>query len=204
MATTNGSKAGGSGKNGASATSSIGSKTGGGGRRTRSKANGAANETTENGNNAVELEGIMAEQKEANGGTKAGKLELATKPEAQKSDAQQPEESGMVLRSEGEIEVVESYSEAGVRPIAASHMEVYGTILNNRPIMASHLQVVEYAGSRPIFASEMVICDDLTLPGGRPIMASDPRLMEASLITGGRPIASNDTVDGELMMGYLD
>ncbi len=150
----------------------------------------------------------MAEQKEANGSTKAGKLELATpaaKAKDQASPAPEPEEIGLVLQTDnGELEVVESYAEAGIRPIAASHLEVFGTILNNRPIMASHLQVVEYAGNRPIFASELVICDDLTLPGGRPIMASDARLMEASVITGGRPIASNDLGEGEGLMGYLD
>jgi hypothetical protein len=159
----------------------------------------------QNGKQAVELEGIMAEQKEANGSTKAGKLELAVPEAKANGQAAEPEETGLVLQTDGgALEVVESYAEAGIRPIAASHLEVFGTILNNRPIMASHLQVVEYAGSRPIFASDMVICDDLTLPGGRPIMASDARLMEANVITGGRPIASNDLGEGEGLMGYLD
>lgn len=164
-------------------------------RASRSRTKAAAK------NSAVELENNMSEaEKTANGGAnpaKAGKLELASKPEP-------PTETGLAVHESGELEVAESYSEAGVRPIEVSHLEVYGMILNNRPVSASHLQVVEYVGSRPIFASELVICDDLTLPGGRPIVASDPRLMDANLITGGRPIASNDIGDGELMMGYLD
>ena len=135
-------------------------------------------------------------EKTANGGASAGKLELASKPE--------PSTEGLAIREDGEVEIAERYSEAGIRPIGVSHLEVYGTILNNRPIAASHLQVVEYIGNRPIFASEIVVCDALTLPGGRPIVASDSRLMEASLITGGRPIASNDIGDGEVLMGYLD
>lgn len=138
--------------------------------------------------------------KTANGGAsaaKAGKLELASKPEP-------AAEAGLTIHEEGELEIAESYSEAGIRPIGVSHLEVYGTILNNRPVSASHLQVIEYIGNRPIFASEIVVCDALTLPGGRPIVASDSRLMEANLITGGRPIASNDIGDGEVLMGYLD
>ncbi|MEP0930650.1 hypothetical protein NDI52_23165 [Leptolyngbya sp. PL-A3] len=106
----------------------------------------------------------------------------------------------------GQIEVAESISVAGVRPIAASHMEIFGTILNDRPIQASHIQVADTTipGGRPIFTSEIVIRDDLTLPGGRPIFASDARLMDAPLLPGGRPIADNELEDGELLMGYID
>lgn len=168
----------------------------------------AAGEGTSN--NAVELEETMAQEKTtSNGGTeqtsKAGKLDLAQKPESAGSSR---EESGLAVRSDvgGEIEVAQSYNEAGLRPIAASHMDIFGTILNNRPIMASHLKVMEYSlpGHRPIFASDIVICDDLTLPGGRPIIASDPHLLQASLLMGGRPIASNQIDDSEALMGYID
>lgn len=179
-------------------------------RRSRSaKAAGQA-ATEETDTNAVELEETMAEPEKAttNGGTdqapKSGKLELAQKPEQSTSQ----EESALTLRTEapGEIEVAESFTSAGVRPIAASHMEIFGTILNNRPIMASHLKVMEYSipGHRPVFASDLIIRDDLTLPGGRPIMASDPHLLQAGLITGGRPIASNDIDDSETLMGFID
>jgi hypothetical protein len=106
----------------------------------------------------------------------------------------------------GDIEVAESFTSAGVRPVAASHLEVFGTILNGRPIEASPLQIMDYGmGQRPIFNTDLVIRDDLTLPGGRPIMASDEALLDAPLLMGGRPIAAND-VDPEsgTLMGYLD
>lgn len=106
----------------------------------------------------------------------------------------------------GAIEIAEMFSSAGDRPIAASHLDIYGTILNNRPILASHIKVLDTTpvGGRPIFASDIVVRDDLSLPGGRPIFASDPKLLEASLLPGGRPIAPNDTDDSELLMGYID
>lgn len=179
-----------------------------GGRNRPAKA--ADQAAAEADNNAVELEETMAEEKATtNGGAgeapKSGKLDLAQKPDAQPTSQ---EATGLALRTEApaEIEVAESFTSAGVRPIAASHMEIFGTILNNRPIMASHLKVMEYSipGHRPVFASDLVIRDDLTLPGGRPIMASDPHLLQASLITGGRPIASNEIDDSETLMGFLD
>jgi hypothetical protein len=130
----------------------------------------------------------------------ASKLDLAEKP---KSNGRS--EAGLALRTEpqgsaGALEI------AGTRPIASSHLEIYATILNNRPISASHQHIVSYAlpGHRPVFANEMAIREDLTLPGGRPVMVSDPKLMEASGLPGGRPIASNDTVEGEALMGFLD
>lgn len=106
-----------------------------------------------------------------------------------------------------EIEVYEEFSVAGLRPIAASHMSIYGTILNGRPIMASDIQVLDVAfpGQRPVFASDVEVRDDLTLPGGRPIVASDVRLLEAEILPGGRPIASND-IDNDMtdFIGYID
>ncbi len=106
----------------------------------------------------------------------------------------------------GAIEIAESYSSAGIRPIAASHLDVYGTILNGRPIMSSDIRVLETTmpGNRPVFASNISVREDLSLPGGRPIFASDVDLMEAPLLPGGRPIADNETVDSETLMGYLD
>lgn len=156
--------------------------------------------------NAVEQEEVMATQEKGTGNgeatSKSSKLDLAEKPDAAKNGGN---ESGLALRSEtesskGAIEI------SGIRPIAPSQLEVYATILNNRPIAASHLRVLDYSipGHRPMFASELVLREDLTLPGGRPIMASDPKLLEASFLPGGRPIASNDLGDGEFLMGYLD
>lgn len=131
---------------------------------------------------------------------KSGKLELAQKEDNGRN------ESGLSLAgSRGEMEVGGSFSAAGLRPIAASHLDIYGTILNNRPVMASHLHVVEYLpGNRPIFASEIVLCNELSLSGGRPIFASDPRLLQGSVLPGGRPIAPNEIDDGETLMGFID
>lgn len=165
--------------------------------------------------NAVKVEETMAEQTKTGNGdaSKPGKLELSQKPDAEangrsESGSEPSGEHGIIVHAQGseEIEIAESFTSAGLRPIGASHLEIIGTILKNRPIMASHLRVMEYSipGHRPVFASEMIVRDDLTLPGGRPIMASDPHLLEASMIMGGRPIASNDTEDGEVMMGFLD
>jgi hypothetical protein len=164
--------------------------------------------------NAVEVEEIMAEQAKAtsNGeASKPGKLELTQKPEQETnghSEAEAGHEHGLVFHGQGsaEIEIAESFTSAGLRPIGASHLEIFGMILNNRPITASHLHVLEYSlpGGRPIFAGDIVVCDDLTLPGGRPIVASDPHLLDASMIMGGRPIASNDIDDAETLMGFLD
>lgn len=106
----------------------------------------------------------------------------------------------------GPIEVAEMISVAGNRPIAASHMHVYATILNNRPIMASNIRVLNTTpvGDRPIFASDIVVREDLSLPGGRPVFASDHALLEAPLLPGGRPIASNEIDDSETLMGFID
>ncbi len=106
-----------------------------------------------------------------------------------------------------EIDVKETIAVAGVRPIEASHLELFGSFLNGRPISASHLQVAEMLpGNRPIFVSEFQMVEDMTLPGERPIMASNPQLLQASVLPGGRPIAPNDIIDPEpaTLMGYLD
>lgn len=102
--------------------------------------------------------------------------------------------------SKGEIQVG-SYAIAGLRPVASSTLQVYGTIANNRPVTASSLRVVSFAGNRPIFASELVVRNDL---GGRPVMVSNPVLLQASNLPGGRPIASNEIDDSEGLMGYID
>lgn len=140
---------------------------------------------------------------------KSGKVELAEKAIVPAAPAKaSPEEMGLAIhtRRTDDIEVAESFTSAGLRPIAASHLDVYGTILNNRPIMSSGLQVVEYAipGNRPVFASDLIVRDDLTLPGGRPIVASDPHLLESNWMIGGRPIASNEIDDSETLMGFID
>ncbi len=106
-----------------------------------------------------------------------------------------------------EIEVAETMSVAGIRPIAVSHLELAGSFLNGRPIEASHLKVCEMLpGDRPIFDSEIHMVEGTMLPGNRPILVSSPELMAASMLLGNRPISSNETVDPEpsVLMGYLD
>lgn len=106
-----------------------------------------------------------------------------------------------------DIEVAETMSVAGVRPIAVSHLELAGSFLNGRPIEASPLRVREMLpGDRPIFDSEFKMVEGAMLPGNRPILASSPELLAGSLLPGNRPIASNETVDPEpaVLMGYLD
>jgi hypothetical protein len=167
------------------------------------------------GNVAVDLEETMAEQEkvatngDAGQSAKVGKVELAEKAIVPAAPAEAPQaEAGLAVRAHraDEIEIAESFTSAGLRPIAASHLDVFATMLNNRPIMASHLHVVEYAlpGNRPVFASDLVVRDDLTLPGGRPIVASDPHLLESNWMIGGRPVASNEIDDSETLMGFID
>jgi hypothetical protein len=130
---------------------------------------------------------------------------LPANSEQAKQEAIQVHQSG-ALQS-GAIEVAETISQAGIRPIAVSHLEIYGTILNNRPIEASNLTVLDtnsIPGHRPIFASELHVLDTMSLPGHRPIVASDPQLLEASTLPGGRPIASNELDDSATLMGFLD
>jgi len=106
-----------------------------------------------------------------------------------------------------EIEVAETMSVAGVRPIAVSHLELAGSFLNGRPIEASALKVHDMLpGDRPIFDSDFKMVEGAILPGNRPIMASKPELLAASILPGNRPIASNEIIDPEpaVLMGYLD
>jgi len=106
-----------------------------------------------------------------------------------------------------DIEVKETLTIAGVRPIAASHLELFGSFLNGRPIAASSIQVRDMLpGDRPIMANTFQMVEGSILPGDRPIMLSDPRLLEASVLPGNRPIAPNDIIDPEpeALMGYLD
>jgi len=106
-----------------------------------------------------------------------------------------------------DIEVKETLTVAGVRPIAASNLELFGSFLNGRPIFASHLHVCDMLpGNSPIFESEFKMVEGALLPGHRPIMVSHPELLAASMLPGNRPIASNDIEDPEpaVLMGYLD
>ncbi len=105
-----------------------------------------------------------------------------------------------------EFEIVETISSAGIRPIAASHLDLAGSFMNGRPIAASGMTVHNMLpGDRPIFNSDIKMVEGLMLMN-RPVMVSSPDLMQGSSLPGGRPIASNQNVDPEpeALMGYLD
>ncbi len=164
----------------------------------------AAKETTAEG-----TEGAKQPAAKATEPAKEDSKEFTAMPQSE-ANLPAPSLGGLATRpvDTSGIEIVESMMISGERPIAASHLDIYGMILNNRPIEATHLKVVDtdtIPGHRPIFASELHVLDMDTLPGHRPIVASDPHLMESSMLPGGRPIASNDIgEDSSGMMGYLD
>ncbi|MBW4441739.1 MAG: hypothetical protein KME10_10980 [Plectolyngbya sp. WJT66-NPBG17] len=103
-----------------------------------------------------------------------------------------------------DFEVAGTIQAAGIRPIEASHLAVYGTILNGRPIMSSSLRVAEMLpGNRPIFYSDFHSVEGSeTL--GRPVMVSDPGLLSADRHMGDRPVFSNDLDDSTALMGFID
>jgi hypothetical protein len=128
------------------------------------------------------------------------------KPAAKSSIARQTSSSSIwnspVMTSQ--IEVVGTLQMAGQRPVTASNMAIFGTILNGRPIEASNLKLYDQTGSSPIFFSDFHAVEGLDLPGGRPVMASSAGLMAAMTLTGGRPVFSNEADDAGDMMGYID
>jgi hypothetical protein len=130
----------------------------------------------------------------------------AAKPAAKSSIARQTSSSSIwnspVMTSQ--IEVVGTLQMAGQRPVTASNMAIFGTILNGRPIEASNLKLYDQTGSSPIFLSDFHAVEGLDLPGGRPVMASSAGLMSAMTLTGGRPVFSNEADDAGDMMGYID
>lgn len=79
---------------------------------------------------------------------------------------------------------------------------------NNRPIEASHLQVVSTFSSvsapRPVVATGFEISGTLTVSGQRPIAASHLQVSDSIVIMGNRPVASNEIDDAATLMGYLD
>jgi hypothetical protein len=171
-----------------------------------------ATESATTGEQTVEMNNTEVTDKNAMS-TDDKVVQIATRP----AQADSTEQSAIALHQQNhiaadgplmssEFEVAETISSAGVRPIAASHLELAGSFMNGRPIAASSLTVYEMLpGDRPVFNSEVKMVDG-TLLMNRPIMVSSPDLMQGSLLPGGRPIASNQTVDPEpeILMGYLD
>ncbi|NJR51029.1 MAG: hypothetical protein HC780_17080 [Leptolyngbyaceae cyanobacterium CSU_1_3] len=103
-----------------------------------------------------------------------------------------------------EMEVVGTIQSAGIRPIAASPMAIYGTLMGGRPIEANGLRVADMVGDSPIFYSEVQMIEGESGIFGRPIMVSDPALMNSEAGYGGRPIASNAIDDARSLMGFID
>jgi hypothetical protein len=87
----------------------------------------------------------------------------------------------------------------------SSHL---GALPNNRPIEASHLNVVKTYNSvgttRPVVASEVEMSGTLTISGNRPIAVSHLKISDTYSVMGSRPVASNEIDDPALLMGYLD
>ncbi|GAP98798.1 hypothetical protein NIES2104_53540 [Leptolyngbya sp. NIES-2104] len=103
-----------------------------------------------------------------------------------------------------DFEVAGTIQSAGIRPIEASHMEVYGTIMNGRPVSSSNLKVAEMLpGNRPIFYSDFHSVEG-SETFGRPVMLSEPGLLAAAQHMGGRPVFSNDIDDAANLMGFID
>lgn len=103
-----------------------------------------------------------------------------------------------------EMEVVGTIQSSGVRPIAASHLAVYGTLMGGRPIEANALKIADMVGDSPIFYNDVEMIEGDNGIFGRPIMVSDPALMNAEEGFGSRPIASNQIDDPLALMGYID
>lgn len=158
----------------------------------------AESATKENGSNATDQQAAVTVDAEP----------TSTKGK-QQSTAIQLHEPTMMMQNRpimpSEIEVAETITVAGVRPIAASHLSLVGSFLNGRPISSSAIQVKEMLpGDRPVFASEFHMVEGAMLPGDRPIACSSPALMHASTLPGNRPIASNEVDDSETLMGFID
>lgn len=103
-----------------------------------------------------------------------------------------------------DMEVVGTIQSAGIRPIAASHLAVYGTLMGGRPIEANALKVADMVGSSPIFYNDVQMIEGNNGIFGRPVMVSDPALMNSEAGFGGRPIASNQIDDPRALMGFID
>ncbi|MGV0024040.1 hypothetical protein [Phormidesmis priestleyi] len=103
-----------------------------------------------------------------------------------------------------DLEVVGTIQSSGIRPIAASHLAIYGTLMGGRPIEANALRVADMVGDSPIFYNDVEMIEGDNGIFGRPIMVSDPALMNAEEGFGSRPIASNQIDDPRALMGFID
>jgi hypothetical protein len=89
-----------------------------------------------------------------------------------------------------EIEVVRTFSSAGIRPIGASSFKI--------------LETMDVMGIRPIGAHTIDIVDSINQSGIRPITSSSLVISETYSVMGNRPVAANTVDDSESLMGFLD
>jgi hypothetical protein len=89
-----------------------------------------------------------------------------------------------------EIEVVKTFSCAGIRPIGASNLKIVRTI--------------DVMGIRPIGAHTIDIVSSMNQCGIRPITSSSLVVSETHYVMGNRPVAANTINDSENLIGFLD
>ncbi len=82
------------------------------------------------------------------------------------------------------------------------------TLPGNRPVEASHLNVVSTyksaGGARPVTSGTFKIASAITLSGNRPIAASHLHISDSYVVMGNRPVASNAIDDPTTLMGFID
>ncbi|WP_019509607.1 hypothetical protein [Pleurocapsa sp. PCC 7319] len=96
----------------------------------------------------------------------------------------------------GEINVVDTFQEDGVRPIAESPdflVNKNPSTVDDRPTSSDSLdaeQVVEIDGKRPVDKSEVKVVDTFEDDGERPIMSNKYEVVDTFQAGGERPISS--------------
>lgn len=123
-------------------------------------------------------------------------------PAAPETEPTKPPVRTRSKKAEAQESSALSVSNAGALKLAK------GQILGNRPIEASHLQVVStystVGGSRPVVASGLIVKSTINISGNRPVLASTLQVSDTYVVMGNRPVASNAIDDVALLMGYLD
>ncbi len=83
-----------------------------------------------------------------------------------------------------------------------------GGFLYNRPVEASHLNIVgtytSVGSIRPVVSSGLKFNNMIAISGNRPIGASSLIISETYKVMGNRPVASNFIDDPASLMGFLD
>ncbi len=93
-------------------------------------------------------------------------------------------------------------------PTGAIELSPKTTLVGNRPVEASHLELSDHFASgghmRPVMKSHLNIVATMSSSGIRPITASTLEISETYRVMGNRPVASNEIDDPTTLMGYLD